>query len=698
MTNGYGRPGLIARLGKVALVGLALAASAPLAGCERAPSGHADVDAVGTVGLELTVAPGVTLNSVTYTITGNGFTKTGAIDTSGAPTVNGTIGGIPAGKGYTITLAATSAEGGTTFTGSATFDVTAGATTAITIRLNGSSKTGNGSVSVNGTINVSPRLDEVTVTPQTAFVGSAISLLAVARDPDALPSPLSYYWSTTGGVIDFPISPSATLTSATPGTFTITLTVSDGAATDTATTTVTFVRPPAGADGGAGGTGGGVASRPNILLIIADDLGAESTSLYPALAGTQGQVSIPNIEALAQTGVVFDNAWASPVCSPTRGTIVSGQYGFRTGVTTVGNVLPTSTVTLFDRLTAESPSYAHAFFGKYHLGGGNPGIDPRAPAVLTDTARVLQHVRDLGITTYRGILTGAIVDYYNWVSYDINGPQVTNTTYSTTVLADYAIDFIRQQKATRPGQPWFLYQAFNAPHAANGGNNPYQVPPANLHHVDLSAVGNPAPGVYQTNIPVYQADIQALDTEIGRLLAEVDLSTTLVIFVGDNGVPPPVKDTATGLRDAKGSAYEGGVRVPLFVAGAGVTRRGREDDLFVTTDLYATILDAAGVPVSHVNDSYSIKPLFTDEAASSGRTHSFSEVSSGTAQRRYGLRDTRFKLDNDLGQWGLYDLATDPKEATNLFANPQYAAVRAALLAEVATLKAGAAPGYFVLP
>ena len=179
------------------------------------------------------------------------------------------------------------------------------------------------------------------------------------------------------------------------------------------------------------------------------------------------------------------------------------------------------------------------------------------------------------------------------------------------------------------------------------------------------------------------------------MLAEVDLSKTMVIFVGDNGVPPPVKDAATGLRDAKGSAYEGGVRVPLIVAGAGVTRRGREDNLFVTTDLYATILDVAGVPVSHVNDSYSLKPLFADEAASSGRTHSFSEVSSGTSQRRYGLRDTRFKLVNNLGQWELYDLVTDAHETTNLYQNAQYAAARAALQAEIAVLKAGAAPGYF---
>src|SRR4029077_19561383 len=185
----------------------------------------------------------VTLSSVTYTVTGNSFTKTGTIDTSGSPTISGTIGGIPAGKGYTLTLTAKSVEGDTTFTGSAGFDVAAGATTSVTIRLNGAGKTGNGSVSVNGTINVNPRIDEVTVTPQTVFVGGSIKLLAVGTDPDAGPSPLSYYWSTTGGVIDNPIGPSATLTSATPGTFTITLTVSDGAGTDTAATTVTFVRP-----------------------------------------------------------------------------------------------------------------------------------------------------------------------------------------------------------------------------------------------------------------------------------------------------------------------------------------------------------------------------------------------------------------------------------------------------------------------
>jgi arylsulfatase A-like enzyme len=683
--------GLGKRLGKLPLLcSLALGAGVPAMGCSSDPLVNGSDEEVGSLGFNLDVAEGVTLNSVTYTISGNGFTKTGTIDVSGSPAINGTIGGIPAGNGYTITLSATSADGKTTFTGSATFNVTAGGKTSVTIHLRGPGSKGNGSVIVNGTINVGPVIDELTVAPQTVYVGSTIALTAVGSDADDGPSPLTYYWSTTGGVIDDPIGPNATLTSDRPGTFTLTLTISDGDITDNTSTTVTFVPEEDGGEGGAGGAG---PERPNVLFIIADDWGADGTSLYPDIVGDSGATPVPNIEALAQDGLVFDNAWASPVCSPTRGTIISGQYGHRTGVTNVGNVLPTSTVTLFDRLNSDSPDYEHAFFGKYHVGGGS--IDPRPGGSFPAAPGILQHARDLGIKNFRGILGGGVVDYFNWTFFDINGPNVPTTTYATTVLTDTAIDFIHQHEAEKPDEPWFIYQAFNAPHAANGGNNPYQVPPAALHSIDLSSVGNPAPGTYATNIPVYQANIQSLDTEIGRLLAEVDLEKTVVIFVGDNGTPPPVKDTGTGLRGAKGSVYEGGVRVPLVVAGAGVTRRGREDDLFVTTDIYATVLDLAGAGMSQVNNSYSLKPLLSDETATNGRTHSFSEVSSGTTQLRYAVKDKRFKLIRNLNQWELYDLVADPLETTNLYTSEPHAAVLATLKDEIADLRAEAPAGYF---
>ncbi|HXU63679.1 MAG TPA: hypothetical protein VN962_18405, partial [Polyangia bacterium] len=95
-------------MGKTPAVWLVLAATSAAAGCARPPSSQADVEAAGAIGIALSAATGVTLNAVTYTVSGNGFTKSGSIDTSASPVVNGTVGGIPAGKGYTITLTAAS--------------------------------------------------------------------------------------------------------------------------------------------------------------------------------------------------------------------------------------------------------------------------------------------------------------------------------------------------------------------------------------------------------------------------------------------------------------------------------------------------------------------------------------------------------------------------------------------------------------
>jgi len=684
-----GKRGLVTKPVTVPLLlSLLLGASAPLAGCASEETANADAEHVGSLGLDLEVAPGVTLLTVSYAITGNGFSKSGTIDVDSSPTISAVIGGIPAGNGYGIELSAVSAEDGSTFTGSATFNVTARDTTSVTVHLKGSGKSSKGAVSVAATLNTSPVIDELTATPTAVFVGGEVTLTGVARDPDGAPAALSYYWSTTGGLIDTPISPNAKLTSDTPGTFTVELTVSDGEITTKKSTTIQFVEREVSE--GPGDTG---PDKPNILFIIADDLGAESVSLYPDLVGDSGAVPIPNIETLAEDGLVFDNAWASPVCSPTRGTILSGSYGHRTGVTTVGNVLPTSTVTVFDRLTADSPTYEHALFGKYHVGGGNSSsVDPLPGAAYPQAPGVLQHVRDLGITTFRGILAGGINDYFNWTTWDINAPATTTTTFATTALTDYAIDYIHEHEAEKPDEPWFVYQSYNAPHAIIGGGAPFQVPPSELHSVSIP--GNPAPGTVATSIPVYKALVQSLDTEIGRLLAAVDLEKTTVIFVGDNGTPGGVKDTGTGVRASKGGVYEGGVHVPLVIAGAGVTRQGREDDLFVVSDVYASVLDLAGVPVSHVNDSYSVKPLLSDETATNGRTHSFTEVSNGTSNRTYAVRDKRFKLVAISQQRGLYDLVADPLETTNLYTDPAYAAVRATLLAEIEELRAET-PAYF---
>src|SRR5688572_12578118 len=288
MKHWLGSSGLATRFGTVPLVCvLALGSTVVLEGCSSESSADGD-EQRGSVGVHLDVAPGVTLNSVTYSITGNGFSKTGSIDVSGAPKISGTIGGIPAGTGYTITLTATATKGAT-FTGSATFSVSAGGTSSVTIHLKGSTPGKHGNVQVNGTFNVAPVIDELTVTPLSVYVASSITLESAASDPDAAPTPVAYYWCTTDVTIDDPAEPEATLTSDTPGTFTVKLIVSDGDSTTTTSSTVSFVRPESGG-GGAGGGGGGTGRAPNVLFVIVDDLGAEGTSVYPELAGDSGQV------------------------------------------------------------------------------------------------------------------------------------------------------------------------------------------------------------------------------------------------------------------------------------------------------------------------------------------------------------------------------------------------------------------------
>ena len=172
MKNWRGRSEFVAKLGQLPLVCLlALGVDAAFIGCASEPLSNVGGEQSGSLGLSLEAAPGVTLDAVAYIISGNGFSKTGSIDSSGATTISGTIGGIRAGKGYVITLTAKSLETGTTFSGSATFDVIVGGTTSVTIQLRSAGTSGNGSVSVNGTLNLGPAIEELTVTPQDVFVG-----------------------------------------------------------------------------------------------------------------------------------------------------------------------------------------------------------------------------------------------------------------------------------------------------------------------------------------------------------------------------------------------------------------------------------------------------------------------------------------------------------------------------------------------
>jgi hypothetical protein len=217
-----------------ALAGGVLSACSPSTG-DRATE-------VGDVSVALTGAGGVTINAVTYTITGPmAFMKSGSIDVSASSTISATIGGLPAGSGFSITLTASSTDGSQSCTGTAPFTVMPHQTTPVTVPVRCHEGAKTGSVLATGVVNVCPQIDGVTATPTEVFVGSSIALVATAHDTDGLPSPLSYAWTASSGALADSTSPVTRFTCTAPGTATIGLSVSDGDApcADAATVAVT---------------------------------------------------------------------------------------------------------------------------------------------------------------------------------------------------------------------------------------------------------------------------------------------------------------------------------------------------------------------------------------------------------------------------------------------------------------------------
>lgn len=397
--------------------------------------------------------------------------------------------------------------------------------------------------------------------------------------------------------------------------------------------------------------------RPNILLIIADDLGVDPLNGYHE---ADLKAITPTLDSLRAAGITFTNAAASPACTPTRAAIMSGQYGVKTGVLDVPGNLEDQDQTVFKSLAAETNSaYADALFGKWHLTQPLLADDPLS----------------FGADIYDGFIRGSVDDYYAWDRVQ-NGSTALESTYVTTALTDAALGWIGEQT-----QPWFLWLAHAAPHT------PYHVPPAGLFSIE-----NP-----NSNQTRFIAMIEALDFEVGRMLAELEpevAANTLVIFVGDNGTPNNVMQDYPG-GHGKSSVYQGGVRVPLIVSGKGVTRSGaREDALVNVTDLHATILEAAGTQVQGgVFNSLSFYHLLSDETeARATRDYNYFEI--GTDMNAsWAIRDRRYKLVNfDGSQQEFYDLSTDSLETNDLLPaglTTAQQAIMADLEAEAAVIRSG---------
>lgn len=367
--------------------------------------------------------------------------------------------------------------------------------------------------------------------------------------------------------------------------------------------------------------------RPNIVLIIADDLGIDVLEGY----GIEGDKPVtPTLDSLRRNGIAFTNCWATPQCTPTRAALLSGKFGIKTGVFRPPGPLDLEHESIFTKVKAGGLDYSTSAIGKWHVGANNN----------------LDHPAEHNVDHFDGYLGAGFDDYYDWEKVT-NGVESMERDYATSYFSDASIDWIGQQTG-----PWFLWLAHAAPHV------PIQVPPQGLYTTE--------PTDRQST---YFAMIEAMDHEVNRLiqsLGDEDRENTLFIFVGDNGTPNNVTDFWPD-GHSKGSIYEGGLRVPLLMSGAGVQRQGVvEPALVQSTDLHATILEIMGLDLPGGDfNSASLLPLLAGEGDWERKiNYSDYEIDDVLV---WATRTERYKLiEGEDGNQEFYDIIEDIKEENNL--------------------------------
>ena len=442
-------------------------------------------------------------------------------------------------------------------------------------------------------------------------------------------------------------------------------------------------------------------SAPNILLIIGDDMGVDTVASY-GLGESPPMTS--NLDDLARDGVRFTNFWSQPICSPTRATIITGRYGFRTGIgRAITNQGPLPEPPEIPEWAL--PNVTPGMGGAMGMGGGGlqslprPGLDVdefTLPQAFDATEQLgysmaaigkwhladadngwLDHPNRIGFDHFSGGITGAVESYFAWNKV-VDGEVTGAVGYAPTDKVDDAIAWITAQG----DNPWFMWFAFNLPHS------PAHTPP------DDTPTG--------TSNNDYAAMIETMDTQIGRLLASIEpevLENTFLIFLGDNGTSNGNVTAPFQAGRAKGAVYQGGVNVPFIVTGPGVQRGAVSEALVNSADLFVTIMEMAGIdpaetiPADVTHDSVSFLATLSDSTASPRDwvyADEFFGGFAGVETADYAMRDTRYKLLRIDGVEEFYDLESDPYEHDNLLAGELSAGERAAysmLQAEVEKLR-----------
>lgn len=390
------------------------------------------------------------------------------------------------------------------------------------------------------------------------------------------------------------------------------------------------------------------AAPPNVLLLLADDLG------YADVGFNGGQAfATPNLDALAADGINLTDFRACPICSPTRAGLMTGRWPIRFGLMRAvippwsDYGLPAEEATLAERLA--DAGYAHrGMIGKWHLGHARRALLPNSR----------------GFTRFVGCYNGAI-DYFTHLregerDWHHDERTVEEIGYVTDLIAEHAVGFIKDAPAEAP---WLLYVPFTAPHS------PYQAKPEDLQRY---------PQLRMANRRAYAAMVDSLDQAVGRILAAAaerpDADNTLVLFFSDNGGIPRVGSSNGPWRGGKQTVYEGGTRVCAAVRwpAGGLTGGRQFDGRIGYIDVLPTLLAAASAPVDDALDGLDFLPALRDEQPLPPRPW-YSYIHQG-ADAQASLHDGPWKLVAHGDVFGdspaleLYNLETDRGETIDVAA------------------------------
>ena len=395
-------------------------------------------------------------------------------------------------------------------------------------------------------------------------------------------------------------------------------------------------------------------SRPNIVLVMTDDQGYGDIGIR-----NNPHLKTPNLDRFARNGIQLDRFYCSPVCAPTRASLMTGRYYYRSGVIHTsrgGAKMHDDEVTIAERL--REAGYATGIFGKWHLGD----TYPMRPEDQGFDETLWHHSGGIDQTPDKP-------NSYFDPHLRRNGQKVASDGYCTDVFFDAAIDFIK----TPRDKPFFVYLPTNAPHTPLEIAERYAVPYRQL-------------GLNDTTARVYGM-VANIDENFGRLLEVLEQTgqrdNTLVLFFGDNG--PQQGRFNDGLRGRKSWTYEGGIRVGAFLQWRARWPKARElDTIAAHIDIAPTLLAAAGVasPTAPKFDGANLLPLLDGQVADWPQRTLFFQCHRGLTPKPFqnaAVITDRYKLVGHPGTFNrenldasaepileLYDIPNDRGESKNL--------------------------------